>query len=197
MALEQSFESAARGYHYYRNVWVPEMGQILACNHEPANAFDAFAIALSLENGQVIGHLPREISRATKFLMDRGARFEADVLFQRYRRSPLVQGGLEIPIKLRLSMRPSKLNERLMSRFAEIYKNSYEDPGTDSATEIHLSGENNVNFNLNSLLPEEAGPKKAKKAKPSMKTIDIRILFAAQREREERAKDTSSLVVIE
>ena len=177
---------------------MPEIGQILACDHEPNNAFDAFAIALSSENGQIIGHLPREISRATKFLMDRGARFEADVLFQRYRRSPLVQGGLEIPIKLRLSIRPSKLNERLISRYVEVYQRSYEDPGTDSTTAINLSDDPNVDFNMNSLLPEKAGPKRAKKAKSSeRKSFDIRALFAEQRERDERRKDTTGVILID
>ena len=72
--LVHVFESASRGYHYYKNTWVPQVNQELRSMHQPENAFDVFAIALLVpadENAVVIGHLPREISRATKFLMDR------------------------------------------------------------------------------------------------------------------------------
>ena len=116
-ALEHTFESACRGYHYYRNVWLPETGQHLSCFHQVDNAFDAFSIGLSLDNDLLIRHLPREVSRATKFLMDRGATFEVTVNSQTYRRSPLVQGGLEVPIRLKISMRPTKLNEKLLMRY--------------------------------------------------------------------------------
>ena len=43
-----------------------------------------------------MGHLPREVSRVTKFLLDRGARISLVLSSRHYRRSPLVQGGLEI-----------------------------------------------------------------------------------------------------
>ena len=65
--LVHVFESASRGYHYYKNIWVPQVNQELRSMHQPENAFDVFAIALLVpadENAVVIGHLPREISRA-------------------------------------------------------------------------------------------------------------------------------------
>ena len=37
-----------------------------------------------------------EISRVTKFLLDRGANVSAKLRSTHYRRSPLVQGGIEI-----------------------------------------------------------------------------------------------------
>ena len=77
--LVHVFVSASRASHYYKNTWVPQVNQELRCVHQPENAFDVFAIALLVpadENAVVIGHLPCEISRATKFLMDRGVEFK-------------------------------------------------------------------------------------------------------------------------
>ena len=162
------------------------MNRELRCMHQPENAFDVFAIALLVtadENAVVIGHVPRGISRATKFLIDRGAEFKAEVSSQRYRRSPLVQSGLEVPIKLYISMRSTKLNEKLLGQYISIYNEVYEDPGAEHLREIIISSpeEAAVHFNMESLLPKEAGAKKAKpkvSKKDGTKSMDIRCLFA-------------------
>ena len=85
---------------------------------------------------------------------------EATVNSQTYRRSPLVQGGLEVPIRLKISVRPTKLNEKLLMRHITIHDESYEDPGPESLKEINLTSAADVDFNIKSLLPEKAGPKK-------------------------------------
>ena len=41
-----SFDSAVRGYHFYRKYWTPNLSQRLDCYHEPNNAFDQFAIKM-------------------------------------------------------------------------------------------------------------------------------------------------------
>ena len=64
------FSAAVRGYHYYGSIWFPEKEDQLDCSQDFGNVFDVFAIK---PDGKVVGHLPREISRATKFLLDRGA----------------------------------------------------------------------------------------------------------------------------
>ena len=60
------------------------------------------------KDGVIRGHLPREISRVTKFLLDRGARMTAILTSVNYRRSPLVQGGLEIPCRVKITMANTK-----------------------------------------------------------------------------------------
>ena len=60
------FKSAVRGYHFYRKDWKPVCNQLLFCSYEVGNPFDPFAIKV------IVGHLPMEISRITKFLLDRG-----------------------------------------------------------------------------------------------------------------------------
>ena len=47
-----------------------------------------------------VGHLPKEISRATHYIMLYGALFTVQVIDTHHQRSPLVQGGLEIPIEV-------------------------------------------------------------------------------------------------
>ena len=88
------FTAAVRGYHYYRKIWVPKSSQVMNCYFEPDNPFDQFAIKVCEEGStDPVGHLPREISHATKFFMDRGATIKVQLISDHYRRSPLVQGG--------------------------------------------------------------------------------------------------------
>ena len=83
-----------------------------------------FAIKTCKSNGQIVGHLPREILRVTKFLLDRGAVVQATLSTTHYRRSPLVQGGLEIAWKL-----PGAIeNHLLMDRYFELVRSLYTQP---------------------------------------------------------------------
>ena len=60
-----------------------------------------------------VGHLPREVSRATKFLIDRVARISLVLSSRSYRRSPLVQGGLEISCHVTVKL-PETIKNHLM-----------------------------------------------------------------------------------
>ena len=92
------FSAAVRGFRYYRKSWLPEPEQILNCFHEEGNTFDRFVIKLcEKDKNEIVGHLPMEISRVTKFSLDRGANVSAKLMSTHYKRSPLVQGGIEIP----------------------------------------------------------------------------------------------------
>ena len=48
------------------------------------------------DSDKIVGHLPIEISRITKFIVDRGAKCTLKIRGMHYR-SPLVQGGLAVP----------------------------------------------------------------------------------------------------
>ena len=64
--------AAVCGFHVYRDVWKPFENEELECLFKRHNQFDMFAIKTCLlEGGQIIGRFPREISRPTKFLLDR------------------------------------------------------------------------------------------------------------------------------
>ena len=122
------FFSAIRGYHCYRNTWNPEESEVLQCSHELENAFDLFAIKTCKPEGQIIGHLPMEIARVTKFLLDRGTVIIATLNTTNYRRSPLVQGGLEIACKVTVRMPGTIKNHMLMDRYLELVRTLYAEP---------------------------------------------------------------------
>ena len=130
MASEKvsEFFSAIRGYHYYRNTWNPEESEVLQCSHELENAFDLFAIKTCKPEGQIVGHLPMEIARVTKFLLDRGAVIIATLNTTNYRRSPLVQGELEIACKVTVRMPGTIKNHMLMDRYLELVRTLYAEP---------------------------------------------------------------------
>ena len=73
-SLRFSFLCGLRGYHEYRSVWTPSIGEELAAKIESHNIHDRYAIAaLKLLPGtirpSVVGHLPREISRFTYYII--------------------------------------------------------------------------------------------------------------------------------
>ena len=119
------FSAAGRGYDYYGSIWFPEKEEQLDCSHDFDNVFDVFAIKTSKPDGTVIGHLPREISRATKFLLDQ---ISAIITSTDYRRSPLVQGGLEIACKVIVKLPGTVRNHLLMDRYVKIVKVNYIEP---------------------------------------------------------------------
>ena len=84
-----------RGYHHFCSFWTPEAEQILICNHERHNAFVRFAIKVCKTGKEIpVGHLPKEISQVTKYLLDRGATATTTLTSVHYRRRrSLVQGG--------------------------------------------------------------------------------------------------------
>ena len=91
-ANSRSFEftAAIRGYHFYRKIWQPRLNETLVCIHERGNEFDSFSVkTVHVDDHTTVGHLPREISRPTKHLLDRGATVKAVITCSYYRRSPL------------------------------------------------------------------------------------------------------------
>ena len=83
--LTRTFNSAVRGCHYYRRYWSPIIEKRLVCFYEENNAFDDFAIK-SCKDVTIVAHLPRELSRTLKFILDRRARISAVLASTHYRR---------------------------------------------------------------------------------------------------------------
>ena len=80
------FECASRGFHEYRKIWVPRLRQKLSIFYEKSNVYDLYAMALARSTQatvtgiDVVGHLPREISRFCKFFYDYGRELSAFLL---------------------------------------------------------------------------------------------------------------------
>ena len=95
MAVESvNYDCAVRGYQIYKSVWESKERQVLSCSPEENNIYDMFAIKTCLtdENGkeQIVEDLRLELSRFTKYLLERGAVVTAKVTSTYYRRSVLV-----------------------------------------------------------------------------------------------------------
>ena len=90
-----SFESASRGFHVYRRVWNARVGERLQAKQEDSNNEDRYAVALTKDN-LTVGHVPQEQSSILWYFLSHGGKLTAKVT-GRHRRSPLIQGGLEIP----------------------------------------------------------------------------------------------------
>ena len=72
--------------------------------------------------------MPRKISRGTKFLPDRGAVAYAELTSTHYRRSPIMQGGLEIPCKITVKLHGTFQNHMLLDRYMQLVNSLYCEP---------------------------------------------------------------------
>ena len=122
------FSAAVRGYNYHGSTWFLDKEEQLVCSHDFGNVFDIFAIKTCKPDGTVVGHLPHEISRATKFLLDRAAQISAILTSTDYRRSRSVQGGVEIACKVIVKFPGIVRNHLLMHRYVEIVNVNYIEP---------------------------------------------------------------------
>ena len=131
------FNAAVRGFHVYKTNWKPQDGELLKCAHEEDNLYDIFSMKVcKIESDEIVGHLPMEISRITKFIVDRGA-MKMSVIY--YRRSPLVQGGLEVPCNVTITMIGSVVNHLLLTWYKSLLKELYIEPNDEEIVGIFLS----------------------------------------------------------
>ena len=83
------------------------------------------------ENGEIVGHLLKEISRITKYLLDRCASMYCTLSSEHYRRSPLGQGRLKIECQVAIETRATMLQARLTRRYLDLVKDLYTEPAED------------------------------------------------------------------
>ena len=62
------FTAAVGEFHVYQDILLPNINETLKCLHELGNAYDVFTIKCT-KGYMIVGHLPREISRPTKYLL--------------------------------------------------------------------------------------------------------------------------------
>ena len=177
------FQCAVRGFHYYKRSWQPRVEEVLGCAHEPNNPYDYFAIkTYKQENEAIVGHLPMEISRPTKFLLQRGTLIEATLCSTLYRRSPLVQGGLEIPCKVTIRMPDTIKNRNLIGKYKEMIELLYIEPDSSSTLGSFLyadiGDEHSEETESKRAKPPSCARKvKRKKNSDDVKVKDIRSFF--------------------
>ena len=213
MSLEKvlSLQAAVRGFHFYKSIWEPADSEVLSCLHEENNPYNPFAIkTCQLNSDRIVGHLPIEISRNTKFILDRGAKLEVKLRETHYRRSPLVQGGLEIPCDLELKMPNTMRNAAMLKKYLELFEDRYEEPqeivilGTFSKTtaatgSVVTTGDKRKNDQGNHA-KEKSAPLKIRRG--NVKSHDIRSIFKKQKARatatdERPAQEEDSVVILD
>ena len=67
----------------------------------------------------------------TKYFLDRGVSMHCKLYSRHYRRSPLVQGELEIECEVVINSRATMLQSRLTARYLELVKDMYNEPAED------------------------------------------------------------------
>ena len=120
MSLERvlTLKAAVRGFHVYKAIW-----HLLASSHEENDTHDSFAIkTCQLDSGKIVGHLPIELSRISKFILDSGTKIEVKLRETHYRRSPLVQGSLEIPCHLVIRMLNTMKSAKLLKKYLKTVR---------------------------------------------------------------------------
>ena len=140
--------AAARGFHVFRKKWKPALNEQLHCLQEPGNDYDVFSIKTCKPDKTTVGHLPREISRPTKFLLDRGAEIVAEIESSHYRRYPLIQGGLAIRCKVSATLPGTIKNHMLLDRYKELVNKLYCEPKNKVIIGNFLTSVPNENIHL-------------------------------------------------
>lgn len=90
------FASSVRGYHVYKDVWTPTIGDVLPCSRELSNGHDPYAVKVTLST-EVVGHLPKRINSICSTFLRRSGSIMCTVTGSRRYSGDLIQGGLEIP----------------------------------------------------------------------------------------------------
>ena len=151
------FTAGVGGFHVSRWIWKPFMGEESNCNHEYCNAFNCFSIETE-KDGLIVGHLPREISRVTKFFLDRGAKVTAIFRSDHYRKLPLFQGGLEVRCFIMVTLRAT-IRGKLLS-MKKWSKNSIQGRRRRPSCAVFLSKPETLNIDKTTHLSKRKRRKK-------------------------------------
>ena len=89
-----SFDFLITGYHVYREVWTPVIGEIMDCQRDKANKYDTHATKIVREQCTV-GHVPRDISKWISYLLLSGCKISVQIMGGQQNRRNNV---LEIPV---------------------------------------------------------------------------------------------------
>ena len=133
-----------------------------------------------------VGHLSREISRVTKFFMDRGATIEVQLTSKHYRRSPIVQGGMEIACKVTVKIISTRLNLFLLEKYKSLVQELYLELKEEEILGNYLQPIHQVPIEL----PEIPTTNKKRRKLDNTKTKDIRSFLRDVHARQQQAIKT-------
>ena len=84
---------AVRGYHVYKNVWKPSLGDKLACEREFSKCFDKCVMKV-VNNSKTVGHLPCKFGKKAWYFLAHGGTMSVKVT-SNWRRCKQPCGGIE------------------------------------------------------------------------------------------------------
>ena len=118
LVLNFALPCGLHSFHVYKELWNHRLNEKLDTIHEENKPHDCYAVAairkpVSRLTPVIVGHLLREISRFTRFIILHGATVK-------YRRSPLIQGGLEIPVEVEVQMENPSENQQVLSKYKTL-----------------------------------------------------------------------------
>ena len=71
-SLKREISSFVRGYHAYKDIWTPSVGDCLSLMREETNPRDKNAVAVTLPNKTVVGHVPYNLAPLLSQFLRRG-----------------------------------------------------------------------------------------------------------------------------
>ena len=139
-----NFITGLRGVHVYRDIWKSSHNQFINFKQERNNHYDRFAVVGMTKlpgtlAASIIGHMPRELSPFIWYAIERGARITATLVSTQAKNSPLVQGGLEIPVIIKVEWENEIKLQRLKKKVANLsysLEEDYVDESKDILEEI-------------------------------------------------------------
>ena len=101
--------------------------------------------------------------------MDRGAIASAQLTSEHYRRSPIVQGGMEIACKVRVKIPGTCVNNLLMKKYKQLVHHLYIEPKDEEILGSFLQ----ANETTDGVEAQPASKKAKVKRKQTDKTVNI------------------------
>ena len=129
----------------------------------------------------MVGQIPKELWRITKFYLDHRASMHVDLTSKHCRRSPLVQGEMEIACFVVTRMPATQRKTEITEKYLTLVKELYAEPKEEEILGCFI-GEI---INENNLLLDSARSTENKRMKetpcPKRKQQDIRTRFARKK----------------
>ena len=128
------FNTDLRRYHMYRTSWKPFLKQQLTFKRKTINT-----TSLQLPGTifpSTVGHIPIELSQYICHALQREAVITGEVTVIKYKPSPLVQGGLEIPISVIVKWHDKNAIDILRKKVEVSYPLEEDDRYTDESKDI-------------------------------------------------------------
>ena len=177
------FSPAVRCFHVYQASWKPKNSEVLRCMHEKNNPYHMFSMKVcKLNSDEMVGHLPMEISRITKFIEDRGAKTSLKIRGRHYRRSPLIQ---------------SVVNHLLLTRYEALLKEFYLKPKEEEIIWTFLSLANETEIEIEPRLRPAAATKKDRPKKKDFCSVSSRDIWEMIRNPKKKNENNKVTIVLD